>query len=495
MIYKFLLLFIAFQLTILACGGPKSSTSSNPHVLVVTRAEAQKILEDDTLKCEGLACPESVAAVYILYPATTKSNGLLNVNLCSATLIAANQVLTNRHCFTDVNIKEGEGLKDKNIEIHVKFPTVSTKGFTTALGQRLIKMSAPYTTNFGPDWAVIELDQVVDRQPVTLSKILTDPESDVESQVSTGQSPLQLKMYPVYFDLNKTFGPAVIRPVECSLGRNQNNNIFSFRGDNALFNIKKCTRELVHGNSGTGVFTKDLGELLGVFADGDDGAAKTGMATMASCVSVLQPLQKRSCFFSEDKNYVQVAKTMTFSHFAYKHFLKKILDQKLLDPSLTSRKEFTWPNVSQRESAPGTVTLFWKSPWQNYSDYLVQNQAWRLKEQLEDSVANVAFALFPKCMNGFSLQLKTTTLPFVIVNYLEATKDTPENWSVEQNGKGKSKSHYLVWLDIIPEIADLNVQIERQNDHILIKGVTPQNNEHFSVQPIDKFQIQIPICN
>lgn len=214
-----------------------------------TEAQAQHFFNTSTIDCNSQDCPENVGGLYTF---TTKSETSYNVGSCSLTLIDSNRVITNRHCLPD-DIETSGSLCKKRIKI--LFPQNKDFSFESYDCKQVVKASVHYPNVGGPDWAVIEFEGSTKRKPI--KKKL--------SGIALNQDVL---LYPVYFDLNASgYSRGTIRQVVCKANSN-----FYFSDDfispwSALFNIAYCNRQMITGNSGTGLQNFN-GELIGVYAFG-----------------------------------------------------------------------------------------------------------------------------------------------------------------------------------------------------------------------------------
>lgn len=484
-----LILFISSSLTFFACSQQNESRTTKAHF--PDREQALKVLQGDQVQCEGKSCPESVGALYIMHSIKRVGEYRIefNMGLCSATLISPSHILTNRHCLEGI-IGEGESCKEGWVEMSVKFPASQGVSFEAAKCKKVVQMSAKYSRSLVPDWAVIELDRDLNRKPAVTDSLAFNDEIQVQAP--------QVMLYPVYFDGNyasssgNKVNVGIIKAVECSLNLNDNFNIFSFTGDNPMFQVSGCSSPLQKGNSGTGLFLKDNGQMLGLMAFGSlAGGKNKADGTMATCIPFLHEKNPtRSCFFSEDDSYIQVAKTTSFASSAYRQSVLPLLE---VFPA-NNYKSYRWPTdtlpLLQRLQG---VNKEFNSPWNTFSTYLEQQNVSRLKRQFEGAILRVYFAKLPGCVMENSIQ-PNMELPLVDINWflIQASKNgnqTVSDWYEEKKADGSFETHVREWRNFKAQILPVMTKATKNQIDVTFEGelLNPKG-------PLKKFSLKIPIC-
>ncbi|MCB9073610.1 MAG: trypsin-like serine protease [Bdellovibrionaceae bacterium] len=351
-------------------------------------SQAMKVLKGDQVICEGGDCPESVAAFYMHY---SESNNRHRIQLCSATLLTANTILTNKHCIDPV-LKEGD-LCGSKVSIEVKFPQTKNKAYASYSCHKILKTSQDYffvdksthkkeKRRSVPDWAIIELDREVEgRVPVQTEALVTE------------ENPLPVSLYPVYFD--KSFSPpkGVIKAVQCQRRFSDNSaDIFSNDHESPLFSIEQCSSPLVQGNSGTGVFYGGGKYLLGVMATVGSAHAS---GTTAHCLPNFNGLEEH-CIFPQDQEFIETMKVRAFLKIIYGNIR-----------SAYPLTHAIWENV-RNVDLDGFVSAdqekrvrFTLDPkWQRFSDYLKANGSENFARNYRSAFLRVLVPRLPRCIVG-----------------------------------------------------------------------------------------------
>ena len=470
-----LLVLMSFSVFNFACSKQKMS----PTAQFETREEALKVLNGDQVRCDSADCPEAVGALYILHKKVPTNRGYsYQMNLCSGTLVSPNQVLTNRHCFDDI-ASDGDDLGARGVELQMKFPAVNGKGFYSVRGKSILKMSPRGRRTMTPDWALVELESSVPRRPSEMASLAFNDEIQVQ------QPPVQL--FPVYFD--KTFKPALglIKSVSCKLKLNDNYNVFSFTGDNALFKVEQCSESLVKGNSGSGLFLKENSKLLGVMALSSQESTPSAHGTMASCIPSLSGTS-RSCFFSEDEAYGRVANTMSFASATYRSQVLELA--RTFDRSPFTAYRWQDESLSLRLQ---NIQTEWTAPWQPLSVYLEQKNADRLRRQFALSILRTYFPHLPSCVVESAI-LPRMQLPLVKINWgsiygYEGRQLVWRDWREVVHADGSSRFYNTRWGRQEPKLETVETLTQKEQSSVSFEGEI--NNP---LEPLKKFRIRLPIC-
>lgn len=440
---------------------------------------AKTVMSNDQVHCEG-TCAESVAAFYLYHGAKKNGNSISHeIKLCSATLIAKNKILTNKHCIEGI-LKAGD-VCDANIFADIKFPKTKDKPFASYKCKKVESTSDDYylidsQTNEKkkkrqvPDWAVIELtENVKDREPITVGQAPLDID------------PLPVTLYPVYFNVNKSPAVGVIKQVNCERVYNKGGlYIYTNDSDSPLFRIEKCSHTLVQGNSGTGVFYKDSTELLGVMATSDSISAQ---GTMAHCLPDFNS-QKAQCIFPNDQEFTEVMKTISFMN----RLFKGILQKNLTDASWNKIAGIEYFSEDETQKL-AKVKVEFKDFWLAPSQYLQSQGSAKLAARYRASLLRLMLLRVPKCYSG-SWTVKKDLL---LVDLESWKKINDYQWieKIQTDSSGKE-------ISVVQEIAVPNISYQLRPVRF---NITDSGSEKVlsvdaadAPEPLKALEIRIPPC-
>jgi len=372
-------LFLLFSLSLLSFGCSRSGHSDH---VDVDDHQARKILDSDQVVCDS-NCPGYVGAFYF-YRKTSDTGG--NIRLCSATLVAKNQILTNKHCIEDL-ITEGEACDDRRV-IEIKFPKTGDLPFESVKCKKILKTSKDYfigdkkngtRRRVVPDWAIIEVDSEwaakTARQPV---------------QVAAGESVegAPVDLFPTYFDLSYDPPLGVIKPVHCTQTFTEQ-NMFADDSESPLFEMKNCDLELVHGNSGTGAFEPGSNRLIGLIATGSTDK-KTVTGTAALCIPGFDS-NAADCVFPEDQQTTDVMK----AYYYFVNYLGGVIEARSQDDVNFPSDVIRWVPRALSAEDLAHFTVEFASPWNEQLAAFKNRPRWQKKLQLE--ILGVIFGRAPVC--------------------------------------------------------------------------------------------------
>lgn len=372
----FFILSLAF---LAACSKKESSGLDGPQTLTFSsEVEARKVLESERVKCDG-DCPDSVASFFLYHTKVETAAGTSHIiNHCSATLIAPDQVLTNFHCIEGL-VAEGDVLDPKkdDVYIEIKFPKTSNFEFESIKGVKILKASKNYVRFIAPDWAIIKLEKATKRKPVALS-----------SESVANNIPVQL--FPVYFDLTTKPSSGVIKQVKCMQSFESFGDIFAVDKESPLFVIDQCSAQLVHGNSGTGVFNEGRSKLIGVMSgnaiQGNAAQSNAVRGTLAHC---LPHANAEECFYSDEAQYVEVYKQFSVLY-------SFIRDLETIEPPYDDYVGFHF----DRSSFSELPKLVFNSPWSEDLAFLNKPESQVTHDKYISLYSKLFFYMHPTCVEA-----------------------------------------------------------------------------------------------
>lgn len=468
-----LVLFFSMFLLLAGCSG--GGKSSSGHLQFDTEEEARKVLTGDQVVCQG-DCPEHVGAFYLYY--NPRDNGASHdVKLCSATLIAKNKILTNKHCIEGL-LKEGD-LCDQKAFIKIKFPKTGKFAFESYNCKKILQASKDYFIpkhpgkhrRNVPDWAIVELDvtatSATQRQPIRLASGQVKDRSKVD-------------LYPVYFDTSFLQAKGTIKPAQCTLAYNKENR-FAMDNDSPLFEMKKCNPALVHGNSGSGVFLHKQTRLVGVMSAGD-AINKSSTGTRAHCIPGFATTSDE-CTFSEDKQLVDVINARFYLTSPFEDMLGEF--SKFHATVDSGSIQFEDQPIDAK--ALQAMKIQYHSPWSDYLIYLDDQGFTKLKLKFELALAGMIFPRAPRCAMATDQNQQALVLATLADwNFLDSLK-----W--EETPKPTSDGDYSVETNVnIPENSLKSVEILFTRT-VLSQGVKFEATSGLP-ESVKSIKIQLPAC-
>jgi hypothetical protein len=440
-------------------------------------ASVKAVLSGDQIHCEG-SCSESVAAFYLYHGGKKNGNTISHdIKLCSATLIAKNKILTNKHCIEGV-LKAGD-VCDETVFADIKFPKTKDKPFASYKCKKVESASDDYflidsQTNEQkkkrrvPDWAVIELtENVKDRKPVTVG-------------LSVDADPLPVTLYPVYFNVNTIPVSGVIKEVQCERVYNKTGHyIYANDSDSPLFRIEKCSHQLVQGNSGTGVFYKHSTELLGVMATADSINAE---GTMAHCLPDFNS-PSAQCIFPNDQKFTDVMKTISFLNRLFKNILQKSLGDAVWDKILGIEY---FPEDEKQKLAK--VKVEFNDHWESSAQYLQGQGSAKLSARYRQALLRLILLRVPKCYSA-SLSLQKDLL-LVDLESWETLSEYQWAEKIQTDALGQETSHVQV---VAPHVS---YELRTVRFNITDSGVDKVLTLDLAKapEPLKSLEIRIPPC-
>lgn len=262
------------------------------------KVTATQVFNESRISCEG-ECPEYIGGM----TAFNEYYDTYGVSVCSLTHIGQNRVILNRHCLPD----DLDGRKNVSCfnKIKMKFPATGSFKEESLDCDRIIDFSshpADGDNVINPDWAVMSFRGSLQRKPAPI-------------EASEGlQHGSPIIAYPIFYTLNDV--PDVItvqgiaRKVTCTLNRQVGLEQMYFSDFSAMYAATDCTREVIKGNSGSGIFNS-AGNLAGVLSYLSKNKSMGG--TNGACIPYLraEPLHD-ACGFSEDSKFKNALMELAF---------------------------------------------------------------------------------------------------------------------------------------------------------------------------------------
>lgn len=467
------LLFVA------ACGPkPASSPVAPGGNLVSFNHPANVAFRGGEVYCEGV-CPEFVAALYMYYGVVDHGSYKSHkIKTCSATLIAEDKIVTNYHCIENIITAGGECNK-QSVTMQIKFPTADPAKPEVYHCKKVERVSGSLKeTKMHPDWAIIQLHKkVVGRKPVT------EHQDDVDSgQVA--------HLYPVYYDKNWRNPVGVIRPTTCTFKIGDTHNIFAFGDDAPLFGLENCSRKIIPGNSGTGVFAKLSSGLIGTLSHAGSGDMTQARGTRSACFRT-GPTEETdpSCYFPTEAleaNFIATAKRMSFirgvigrPEMLSLNFIearKSMVAYGLLEDLFPRRQR------RSREAAEMTLTLDDEN--KQILNYLTSKEV-KLARRYRHLLRRLHMPLRAHCV--YPDQLNDNNLyPLLTLNWQSAALD----WSEEVREDGSLIMAQL-WSNIEPRLMMVELDVVSKTAdvvHLKSKSGTALP------QGLSGFEMKLPVC-
>jgi hypothetical protein len=301
---RFAILILSLSsVLVVACGQDKKNkpdVSNKNNVQTYTfenETTAQRVFKSSTLTCKDGQCPEGVGGLtsYSDVVGPDGSKGY-EVGACTHTLISPDRILTNKHCLpVDLQVK-GQSCEKR---ILIKFPASRGKPAENIECGKIVDFSEPSTETViaqHPDWAVIELKTSSSRQPVPTN---TD---GIENKTGVA-------LFPVFYNLDNR-GETVlvtgeVRKTECKTNHLSDITEFFFHKFSAIFGVADCSETIIHGNSGSGLFSPEQ-QLIGVGSytntDSDGKSVNKMGGTNLACIHYFNENPSVFCSFDEDDN-------------------------------------------------------------------------------------------------------------------------------------------------------------------------------------------------
>lgn len=210
------------------------------------KEDAQTVFNGSTVSCQG-SCPEHVGGL-VSY---TESYYSYSIGVCSLTLISKGLALTNRHCIPSDLRYEGALCKGR---MRVKLPAAAGLGSADFECFRVERIAAWSSENsIEPDWAVVSLGHSSTRVAATINP------------AGIGDA-TSLTLYPVFYSVNNMRAHGTVKKVECTSSFGSSKFFDYFSEFSRVFRFESCDRNIIEGNSGTGVHNP-AGEIVGVISN------------------------------------------------------------------------------------------------------------------------------------------------------------------------------------------------------------------------------------
>lgn len=293
-------------LSLAACSKEKFKKGPNGEGIFASSAEAVLAFHNSKIECKDLSkCPDSVGSLTTyeenisIDPQTPST---YSVGSCSFTLVAEGTILTNRHCIP-ISIKHAGTSCSEAIQIN--FPQTQNHQSEKLECDKVVALSPKFARedDIATDWAVLSFKGKTERQAAVVGK------SGVENHQS-------LNLYPAYVDFvenkatNSIMPIGKIEAVQCA--SDMSLVLPYFHKLSAILTLNLCSQFLVHGNSGTGLFSADSSEFVGVFSAIIDNLEKSmrGMATNVACIDPLSSQPSDMCYFEQNENWFSEARVL-----------------------------------------------------------------------------------------------------------------------------------------------------------------------------------------
>jgi hypothetical protein len=474
------ILFILLMAIQVGCSIEKSKAAKvlGPSELPVgSLKEGQDLLKEPVV-CEGV-CAEAVGAFYFYHSKKrVGEQDVQQIKLCSATLIAANKIMTNKHCIQDLLTQGEDCSESKNIEI--KFPAISEKPFQVAKCKKILKTSSDVVAEgpageasiqrLAPDWAVIELQaDVKDRRPVSKSRIETRQEQPVS-------------LFPVYFEKSTDGGAPLgkIKLVSCVQDFSNQTNIYSWKqGVSPLLSLKDCDHELISGNSGSGIFEPQSGKMLGVLATTSDATSADG--TQVHCFPDFMTMRESSmCRFDKEGVFEQIHKVASF--------LKKILQVELEELNRNewelAADSWIFSGELYRQGDLKSLRIQWKTPWKEHLEKASALNDAHLYREIEEDFIKILIASVPLCFQS-EKSLDTVSLPFF--HFSQMNFNDYVIWS-EVDGRAQLQFKNSEKIEVL--LYQIPLKLQKKGKDFLV--TTPQVPDKF---PFATMEFRVPSCS
>jgi hypothetical protein len=244
-------------------------------VKVLTEEDAQRVLKEASVTCQGADCHDSVALLAAVTYSSDSEKTMIVSGSCTATLIAPNMMLTNSHCIPDP-VKEGK--RPCATSIRFVFPVTEHMPSEDAYCEEVVYFS-PHRTGAdeeamtdlhgeGEDIAIVRTSREVARPKVALSYEGLAERTKISAH----------KMDPGYTPGSIT---GKIRTMKCSSSFKSDDNYKPFLGRlSRILRFDDCLPTLRGGNSGSVILLPN-GEGVGLFQSDN---LKVCLGTNLACV-------------------------------------------------------------------------------------------------------------------------------------------------------------------------------------------------------------------
>lgn len=207
-------------------------------------------IENSSITCPNGNCPEYVGGLYLIDKNPDSEQGW-GVFGCSHTLISSNLVLTNGHCVpSDIQFA---GASCRN---HIKIYFPATRGDSAEKYNCAEVVSFSHDPNDDDkvkmDYAVLRLDTPTQRTPTDFNFGGVRKNQDVV-------------LYKVNFSWQEGAAEGRIVRTECTANSNNSKAKQQTGQEGPVINVDSCSDDLIHGNSGTGVFDSS-NALIAIFS-------------------------------------------------------------------------------------------------------------------------------------------------------------------------------------------------------------------------------------
>lgn len=270
--------------------------------------EEQESLESFWIGCENKECHPSVGSLFKMNfkfsknttitetsgvkKSETRISGSSDLDRCSLSLIATDQILTNAHCLPE-GVKVGNGL-ERTYAIFPATVVKNGKGESRPIERvrvtKVLQVSAfDPNAKMSPDYAILQLAKPILNRPVL--KLVAQPFVD-------GESYQVVAMWPLKETATRKRMGALQRTQSCQSFSDTIIQPYGPQETQTFFTLFGCSA--MKGNSGSPIFNK-VGEIVGVLAQGDQGVEIPGNQIVPTFASS-QAYTKYAESFSDLKN-------------------------------------------------------------------------------------------------------------------------------------------------------------------------------------------------
>ncbi len=337
----------------------KSMADNNQGVGVKAQPEGDKSTEhllEINISCADLEdCPDYVGGLAYPVREVIQGNIKYGVQGCSQTLIAPDQILTNRHCLLQDSIKVGASCSN----ITVVFPQTKQSPRESLACQTILEMSPLYPDPHGlgvfPDWVILQLAHPVQRSPI-------------EVDTSGIPNKTTLRTFPVYYEYEKaknlkvgtnsvkTVASGNIKKISCRSYMDLFSSIYYNHPHSPLLNFI-CDSDTIYGNSGAGLISQE-GKISGVLSMSPPTSSIPLMGTRhnlphyrrtittsnAHCIPPLNADGSTACAF--DTTSVQMYSMGFFASTTHGQILSEALLEEL-EAAIAKDKTIQWEDYNE----------------------------------------------------------------------------------------------------------------------------------------------------
>ena len=241
---KTYLFFTFFLITLTACEN-RTTTLVRQNRPKKERLKNLKDLREMMLKstilCKQGDCPSFVGGLFSI-----KNEDKPDMSMCSASLIASDQILTNSHCM------HGNSLEEQECQARIIFPKTDKYPLEVFECVQILNQPPRPKKPESPDWAIIKLDRTSERPPLVFN---TEGLKSMEA----------VTLYKIDFKFDNSFFVGNVVKTHCLSNTNHILSIHSVGHQSPLFDISHCDQNFLPGNSGSAVLDKK-GEMKGLFS-------------------------------------------------------------------------------------------------------------------------------------------------------------------------------------------------------------------------------------